>query len=293
MKKKNEVMSPKGKKGKRRKKSECLSIKNSINIQNKKIKSKRVTTVVNKMTEIENFMKSMSPSKSNEIQIDIPNDYNELPFTQALRIDKRNIFIVFKSIIFDKLELVSLIINENRIRIICICEYIISLIFDFFFNAFLYSDEVVSHKYHNNGELDSIVSISLSIMSNIITSIVCYYVQYSKGIELRIEEIMEIKNEYRYIYAFQKFLKYIKCKLFFFIIEEIVLIGVCFYYILIFCIIYNKSQVSLFVNYIYSLIEGFLTSLSITLVIVITRQLGIHFSNCYLYNASKFINEKF
>ena len=195
--------------------------------------------------------------------------------------------------IFNKLELVSLIINENRIRIICICEYIISLIFDFFFNALLYSDEVVSHKYHNNGELDSLVSISLSIISNIITSIVCYYVEYSKGIERRIEEIIEIKIEYRYIYAFKKFLRYMKCKLLFFIMAEIVLIGVCFYYLLIFCMIYNKSQISLLVNYLYSLIESFLTSLAITLVIVITRQIGIHYSNCYLYNTSKFINEKF
>ena len=78
-----------------------------------------------------------------------------------------------------------------------------------------------------------------------------------------------------------------------FIIMELLLIGGCFYYIVIFCIIYSKSQKSLFVNYLYSLLEGLITSLIITILIVITRQIGISFKNSYFYNTSKYINEKF
>ena len=220
-------------------------------------------------------------------------DYNELTLYKAKRIDKRNIFQMFKSILLEKLEIINIIINKKRIKVICICEYILSLIFDFFFNTLLYSDDVISKKYHNNGELDSIISISLSLISNIITSVVCNFIKYSNGIEEYFDYISEIRKEYKYLYAVNKLFKYMIYKMLFFFITEIVLVSVCFYYIIIFCIIFSKSQKSLLINYIYSLLEGLITSLIITIIIVITRKMGIHFSNSYLYNTSKFINSKF
>ena len=84
-----------------------------------------------------------------------------------------------------------------------------------------------------------------------------------------------------------------KFKILLFFVTEIVLVSFYFYYIVIFCIVYSKSQKSLFINYIYSLLEGLITSLIITIIIVITRKSGIHFSNPYLYNTSKYINNKF
>jgi len=78
-----------------------------------------------------------------------------------------------------------------------------------------------------------------------------------------------------------------------FFITEIILVSGCFYYIVIFFIVYSKSQKSLLINYIFSLLEGLITSLIITIIIVITRKIGIRSSNSYLYNTSKFINNKF
>ena len=167
------------------------------------------------------------------------------------------------------------------------------MLFDFFFNALLYSDEVVSHKYHNNGELDFIVSLMISLISNIISSIVSNIIEYSNGIEERFDYIFEIRREYKYLYAFKKFIKYLKIKMLLFLITEIILVSGCFYYIVIFCIIYNKSQISLLTNYFYSLIEGLITSTIIAVVIVISRKLGILCINSYLYNASKYLNDKF
>ena len=78
-----------------------------------------------------------------------------------------------------------------------------------------------------------------------------------------------------------------------FLVAEIIMVSGCFYYIIIFCIIYSKSQKSLFINYIYSLLEGLTISLVIVVIIVTTRQIGIRCSNLYLYNISKYLNEKF
>ena len=216
-----------------------------------------------------------------------------MPFTQAMREDKRNILQIFKSILYAKIELINIFIGEEKIKEILISEFILSLLISFFFNALLYSDEIVSHKYHNNGNLDFIVTFSLSILSNIITSIVCYFLEYSPLIEERLEQIVEIKKEYDYLKALTKFFKILKIKILIFFITEIIVIILCFYYIVIFFVIYSKSQLSLFINYLSSIIEELLKAVIISSIIVITRKIGISCSNKYIYNTSKYINNKF
>ena len=80
--------------------------------------------------------------------------FNELPYSQAIKKDKRTIFTMFISVIIEKLELVNLICGEHKIVIILIYQYILSLLIDLILNSFLYIDDVVSTKYHNNGNLD-------------------------------------------------------------------------------------------------------------------------------------------
>ena len=61
---------------------------------------------------------------------------NQLPYSQAIRKDKRNIFSIFISVIIEKLELVNLIIGQHKIKIVLIYQYTLSLLIDLFFNAF-------------------------------------------------------------------------------------------------------------------------------------------------------------
>ena len=85
--------------------------------------------------------------------------------------------------------------KKTKIKDLLISQYILSLLLDFFFNAFLYSDDIVSEKYHNKGKLNFIISLLLSLISNIITNIICYFLNYSKSIEDKVEDILEIKQE--------------------------------------------------------------------------------------------------
>ena len=72
----------------------------------------------------------------------------------AIYIDKRNIFQMFMSLIIQKLEFINLFFRNDKIKIMIVCEYILSLLINFFFNTLLYTDEVVFNKNHNNVELD-------------------------------------------------------------------------------------------------------------------------------------------
>ena len=180
-----------------------------------------------------NTRKEQKEEKVIEIEENIKQeDFNDLPYKLAIIKDKRNIFQIFISIIFKKIDIINFFYGNEKIKIILVIEYIISLLINFFFNALLYSDAVISHKYHNNGELDLIVTLTLSILSNIITSILCYYIRYSRGIEERMEQIMEIKKKIYYLYNTSKFFNYLKFKFFCFLISQIIIVACCFYYII-------------------------------------------------------------
>ena len=64
-------------------------------------------------------------------------EINDLPFTQAIKFDKRNIFQIFCSIIIQKLELINLIFGKQKLKIILVNEYILSLLFNFLMHYYI------------------------------------------------------------------------------------------------------------------------------------------------------------
>ena len=151
-------------------------------VSNKSIKRKSKRNLSVKVTSISNRMK-----------ID-DNDYNDLPYNKAIIYDKRDFIKTFTSVVIDKIELMSIFSNNKTlVKELLLCQYILSLLVDFYFNTILYSDDIISHKYHNEGKLDLALSLLLSLSSNIITSIILHYTSYLKGLEEKLEMIMEIK----------------------------------------------------------------------------------------------------
>ena len=278
---------------------------NSISFLNKKY-SKRSTKQINSL--FNNKKIKFSPNKNinrikrqtihkmesiNIINNENKNSYNFSPYTKAIREDKRNIFQILKSLIFEKIDLLNLFYSDEIYKELLINQYILSLLLDFFFNVLLYSDDVVSHKYHNDGKLDYIVTISISMVSNVISSLFSHFLEFSDKLGERLEQIGEIRQEYKYLYAFKKLLKYIKIRMIFFIIIEIIILVLSFYYITIFFIVYSKCHKSLSINYITSLSEGLLKSIIIIILIVATRKIGIEYRNKYIFNTSLYIDKKF
>jgi len=120
-----------------------------------------------------------------------------------------------------------------------------------------------------------------------------YFVGCSHFLEEKFEKIKEIRNEYKYIYAFNKIFKYLKIKTFCFILIELTVIFCSSYYIIIFSIVYSKSQKSLISNYILSLIERYAKSIFVIFFVSGTRKFAISLKSVYLYNISQYINANF
>ena len=260
----------------------------------------KITTEENLTNKINNKENEMD--KENKTTIDKNEEIiiykeklnlNRIPFTQALRVDKRSFCQLIKSLLFEKIELFNIFFGYELYRNIIISQYLLSLLLGFFFNTFFYSDEIVSHKYHNNGKLDFVVTLILALISNVITSIFVHFIENTKLIEEKLDIIKEVKDETRYLYWLNRYLKSLKKKIIIFIIIELMIILGCFYYIVIFFVVYSQSRKSLLINYLVSLLESLLIAIGISAIIVIMRKIGIEYKNIYMYNTSKFIDINF
>ena len=82
-------------------------------------------------------------SISKRMKID-ENDYNNLPFNKAIIYDKRDFLRTFTSVLLEKIELIN-IFNNNKTQVkeLILCQYLLSLIVDFYFNAIFYSDDII------------------------------------------------------------------------------------------------------------------------------------------------------
>ena len=309
---KNKISHPQKKKKKNNKNIKIIKKKkNNIKII-KNNKNKKITTTItdfskklvvynktkNNMTINSTFseknIKSNNKLKTEEEEETKDNIYyNELSFSLAVKLDKRNIFVLFKSILFKKIDFINLFTGEEKIKMILLREFILSLLINFYFNTFLYSDDVVSNKRHNNGRLDFFVTLVLSLMSNIITSFISYLIDFSDIVEERIELILDIKKPFLFSIIMIRFIRYVKIRSFFFFIGEILISLLCLYYIVIFCTIYVGSSKSLIINYLLSLVEELIFSVGITIIITSIRKIGLCLKNKYLYNTSKYLNDKF
>ena len=267
----------------------CINLKDSNYKGNKKNKKK--INLKNNININFNVYKNVEHNNKKKKRNSIP--YNNFPFTKAIREDKRDILEICKSLIFEKIDFISLFNSNIYFREIIISEFILSLLIDFFLNALFYSDEIVSYKYHNKGKLDFIVIFILSIMSNIITSIIIYFLECSRFLEQKFESAREIKNKYKYIYAFNKFFKYLKIRSFCFILIELVIIFCISYYLIIFSVVYRESQKSLISNYLVSLIERYVESILVIFFVSVTRKISIIIKSVYLYNFSQYIKSHF
>ena len=161
-------------------------------------------------------------------------------------------------------------------------------------NCILYNDHAVSQKYHNNGTLELITSFIISIFSNVLTSIVIYFINrlinYHQYIEIIIKEI---KNIYQYFIIILKLFKNIYYKYIILFIFEIWFGLFMIYYLFIFSTIFSKTIGSFLMNYVLSLINSVLYSIVLTFIISFLRRISVAFRIKKLYIISVYINEHF
>ena len=82
----------------------------------------------------------------------------------------------------------------------------------------------------------------------------------------------------------------VKQRLIIYFTLEIIISICCGYYLYIFCVVYEKSQVSLFINYLYGMIISLIFSVAITLIVTIIRMIAIKIKSRNLYYSSRYLS---
>ena len=251
LKKNSRIKTKKGKSNK----NKYLSFKNGVKFDLKRGQNKSIT-------EIYGFV-----NYNIDNQVD-SKEINRVPFSQALRIDKRDYCQMFMSFLAKEIDIINIFYYRNPYDHITISLslYAFESCVDLTFNCFLCTDEVVSQKYHNKGSLKLLTSLTISLLSNIISSLIVFLIEkivdYGDKLEYIVKEIYKKSN---YFYTYLIFKKYLAIKLvFFFILETLFNIFMC-YFLTIFCSIYYKIQKSIIINYILGMCQSMVFSLSIAI----------------------------
>ena len=223
-------------------------------------------------------------------------ELNNIPYRQALRIDKRTFWEILLSVLANQIEFISLFLYRNPYShyTLTISVYLFELLLDLTVNCFLYTDDVVSEKYHNDGNLSMFTTLSLSFISNVASSIVVFIIAKLTNYPDIIESIIHnVKDKKKYIENIIRLFKYIKLRLGFFYFLQLSIILVMTYYLFIFCTVYHQSQSSIMVNYIVGACISLAISVGLTLIISILRVISIKYHYYKLYNVSKYLYEHF
>ena len=222
-----------------------------------------------------------------------PSDYNKMPYTKALRNDKRNFFYIFFVVLCNKIDLIQLIafLEEFQLIEVSMNIFILSTMLDLFFNALLYNDDIISQKYHKNGKLDFFTELLLSLVSNIISyfllkiiSKLTFYSEYFALVRKEIKDKDQLKK------GINIGLKIMRKALKIFMIFSFIIHCIILYYLSLFCTIYPKSQQSFFKNYGLGVEESLIVSVLIALIIAILRKISLKCKIKYLYETSRFID---
>ena len=247
---------------------------------------------------IYNINKNNNNKKNKNKKLDTNNkiDYNDLSYSKALLVDKRNLLsVIFHSFVL-KIYLIQLCFypEEYTSKSITINIFLLSCLLELFFNSLLFTDEVVSKKYHNNGKLELITSLILSIASNIISSFILFLIKKNTKFHLLFIRIgKEIKEERNYLIALKNAFILLKRNLIIFVIIGICIIIICLYYISIFCIMYYYSQFSLLYNYFIGIIESLIISIISAFISSILRIVGLKFKIRKIFDISRYIDDHF
>ena len=223
-------------------------------------------------------------------------DYNELLYREAIEIDKRNIIQIFISIFVLKLQAIQITFYpKDFIHFsLSLSLYLFDILLDLTINSLLFSDEILSQKYFNNGDLLLLTTNILSITSNIVSFLILYLldklINHYEVFDVITKEFKQKKN---FLIIFIKLKCCFKVIISIFYLILLIIGLFCTYYLFIFFSIYKKLQKDLFVNYIVGTFWSLGYTVFVCLLVTITRKLSIKKKIKRLYIISKFIDEKF
>ena len=234
---------------------------------------------------------------------------NNYTYEEAIEFDKRGlcrifyIYLLSKNIIFKTFLLKSPFDTVSLLG----CALIFIFSNDLFFNCLLYSDKIVSKRYHYE---ENVLAFTFSTnLPNVFGSLFIVYVYVIiiyllTNMNQKIRTIFQqeeekLKKDKKYVVTEErkkeimnevdKILNSQNTKNYAFFAIEIIFMLLYWYYITAFCHVYSNSQVSWVLNVVFTIVFRFIIDCLICLLFSIIYTVAVGQKSEGLYNAALFI----
>ena len=260
----------------------------------------KINKSINKNSNLSN--KNLIHNKNLEINLNKKknlideNNYDEWNFFESKTFDKRNIIFLCFNIITNKIEIIKIFFLSEIYEFIplLISTYLFEFLIDFTLNAFLFSDNIISKKYKNNGNLNfltqnilSYTSKFIGILFNFITN---KLTNYNDNLELMTNDIHFFFN---YLNKIKMFLNTIKKRIIIYYIFQTILMCFIFYYLTVFCGLYHYSQKELFETYFTGELTDLIFTFCLCFLISIFRFIALKKNYKKLFLTAQYLNKEF
>ena len=218
-------------------------------------------------------------------------ELNNLSYKEALKKDKRSYFNYYLSLLKTKHLLIFSFssLNDYNSRIIKILLFFISFLIFFSINALFFNDSTLHKIYIDGGSFNLLYQISQIIYSSIISYILNIIL---KTLALTEKNILELKKNKRSEAnnKYKNLIKFLDHKFILFFIISFIFQLFFWYYISLFCAVYENTQIHLIKDTLISFGLGMVYPLGIYLIPGIFRILSLKTNKREaMYKFSKFI----
>ena len=267
-----------------------------------------------------NEEKEKIPGFYNLIHINANNDSDNRPldskyildnyiFETAILYDHRSFWRIYFICILSKESILNTFFFKSPLELPTIryCLFLFNYSCDFALNAFFYLNQNISDRYHYKGKnlffysiINNLtISISsaifsfllynlLSLLTNSKEEIVCLFRIEEKKMrkDKNYKVSKDVKN--KIIVNLNKIFKVLKIKIIVFIISEISILLFFAYYMIVFCEIYKKTQMSWFSDSIVSFLISIPLELFSALLMACFYYISIRYDSKFIYNIVMF-----
>ena len=188
-------------------------------------------------------------------------ELNDLEYSSALELDKRNFFKIYFYLLKREHIILFTFFNWNDFNIFSIklSKFFLAIATDMAFNVFFFSDESMHNVYVSGGEHDFIGQLAQMIYSTIISQLLQIFINYLTMTDIQYYKIKELLKE-KNINQKQTLpiMKWIKYKIIAFYAFTFILFLFFWYLISAFCAVYENTQRIFITDSITSFIMGLL-----------------------------------
>ena len=239
--------------------------------------------------EVENDWVAFFPKKDEKVT-----PIYQSPYKNESK-QKDSIFSFLFFLTVQQFSIVNIIFYHNEYDSIPI--NIINILFalssDFTMNAILFSDDIISQRYHNGGELNYSTTIMLTVLSNVLSYIISMIpaklTNFSNCLEIYTKE--GTKNDLKYLRKLNSIMNIIKIKLYIFFGYVYFLQLVYLYFLCAFCSVYHGSQLSWFKDGFISIGIPCLTAIGMSIIVAIIRYIGLKCKSKMIFNFSLYLQK--